>query len=413
MLMKILGIVAEYNPFHNGHLYHLEKSKETSGCSHTIAIMSGSFLQRGEPALTDKWNRAKTAVKNGIDLVVELPYAYSCQSAEIFAYGAIRTLNDTKSVNCLAFGSESADISKLSLVADIIAKEPEDYKDKLRKNLQTGLSFPKARELALNSCIPNVGESVVIGLPNNILALEYLKWISRLESNIEPIPIERAKVGYHSDFSLDGIASATHIRNIINQNDQWKEILKPLVPQITYEEIESYSNKQAFNNLENYFDIIASEILKSSPKEISVYPDVTEGLENRLVSSLKNSSTVAGLVEEVSSKRYPSTRISRILCHMATHFTDEDNALFYKDKSFNPYLRILAFNTKGREIINAIKDHSEIKILDNLGRSQKKLELNQVRCLKKDIAASDIYFLKTNPQKIGSDYFKKPIYINE
>jgi predicted nucleotidyltransferase len=412
--MKVLGIVAEYNPFHNGHLYHLEESKKKSGCTHTVAIMSGSFLQRGEPALVDKWTRAHAAVKNGIDLVVELPYAYSCQSAEIFAYGAIRTLDETKSVDYIAFGSEAGDMSKLSAAAKILADEPEAFKANLKKNLELGLSFPKAREISLHACTPQISKENLISQPNNILALEYLKWIYRLSSNIQPMQINRIKVGYHSDFSSEGIASATHIRNLITRNSNWNDVLKPLVPKSTYNIILNYSKNQSFNTLDDYYEIIASVLLKSSAKEISLYPDVTEGLENRLLRSLKKSfSATDELIRDVSSKRYPSTRISRILCHLITNYKEADVDKFYRDRSYCPYLRILAFNANGRELINKIKNNSDMSVITNLGKSQKNLNPAQMECLRHDIVSTDIYFLKTDIKKIGSDYIQSPIYIKD
>ena len=187
--MKIVGLITEYNPFHNGHLYHLEKSKSITGCDYTVSVMSGNFLQRGEPALTDKWIRAKMAIDNGVDLVIELPTLYACQSAEFFAYGAIKLLDSLNVIDYVSFGSEVGSIKDLKKIASILVNEPKEFKDILRDTLKLGIAFPKARSQALkkyltlkNITIDNVED--ILNNPNNILGIEYIKALLKIDSKI-------------------------------------------------------------------------------------------------------------------------------------------------------------------------------------------------------------------------------------
>lgn len=194
-MSKVLGIVAEYNPFHNGHLYHLEESKKQTGCTYTVAIMGGNFTQRGSTSIIDKWSKAEIALNCGIDLVIELPVLYNISSAENFAYGAIKILDSLKVVDYLSFGAETADIEILNQIANVLYREPREYKNLLLHELKKGLSFPKARENALMMYLNDIRKFAnVLSAPNNILGIEYLKALKKCKSNIKPIPINRALV---------------------------------------------------------------------------------------------------------------------------------------------------------------------------------------------------------------------------
>ena len=226
---KVLGIIAEYNPFHNGHLYHLEQAKKLTGSSYTVAIMSGNFTQRGSTAIIDKWSRAEIALNCGIDLVLELPTLYATSSAENFADGAVKILNSLKVVDYLAFGAETSDMDILSPIADVLYKEPKAYKLLLSSELKKGISFPKARENALMLYLGNIRKYLnILNNPNNILGLEYMKALKKNNSIIEPVAITRFEAGYN-DVSYSGnIASATAIRNII-KNGHFKALIR-IVP---------------------------------------------------------------------------------------------------------------------------------------------------------------------------------------
>ncbi len=232
-MSKVLGIVAEYNPFHNGHLYHLEKSKKDTGCSYTVAIMSGNFTQRGSTSLMDKWSKAQSAIECGVDLVIELPVFYAISSAENFAEGAIKILDSLKVVDHLSFGAETANIEILDKCADVLYNEPREYKSLLSHELKKGLSFPKAREKALMLYLNDIRKFAnVLSSPNNILGIEYLKALKKFKSNIQPITIPRYEVGYNDLSYTENTASSTAIRNMIKNNGF--NALQSLMPAPSY-----------------------------------------------------------------------------------------------------------------------------------------------------------------------------------
>lgn len=232
-MSKVLGIIAEYNPFHNGHLYHLEKAKKDTDSNYTVAVMSGNFTQRGTTSLMDKWSKAKIAVNNGIDLVLELPVLYATSSAENFAEGAVKILNSLGIVDSLAFGAETPDMEVLNKCADVLFHEPKKYKTLLSHELSKGLSFPKARENALMIYLNDIRKFAnVLSSPNNILGIEYIKALKKLKSTIEPYAIARHEVGYHDLNYTENTASSTAIRDLIKNNGF--NALSSLVPASSY-----------------------------------------------------------------------------------------------------------------------------------------------------------------------------------
>ena len=233
----VLGIIAEYNPFHNGHLYHLIQSKKLSGSDYTIAIMGGNFTQRGDVSLVDKWSKAEMALLGGIDLVIELPTLYAVSSAENFADGAIKILDSLKIVDTVSFGSETKDINTLDRIADVLYNEPREYKTLLSHELSKGLSFPKARENALLMYLNDVRRFAnILSSPNNILGIEYLKALRKYKSHIRPICIPRVGAG-HNDLTSSAnknIASATAIRNLAISNKYDSLEFRSLIPISSY-----------------------------------------------------------------------------------------------------------------------------------------------------------------------------------
>lgn len=401
--MKTLGIISEYNPFHNGHLYHLSKSKELTGSSHTVAIMSGHFLQRGEPALMDKWTRAKIAVENGIDLVIEIPFIYSCQSADIFAYGSINILNQLGVIDNVAFGCENSDLDGLSKIKDIIKNEPDNFQQALKTQLNKGNSYPRARELALKEVLPSLDS--YISTPNNILAISYLMWLDSFESDIKPVAIQREKTGYHDLKTIDNFASATYIRKeIIEYNNT--DNIKNFVPEKTWYNLINYNNN--FNDIEKYFIIINSNLMRQNKEDLLKYFDINEGLENKIIKELGNSRNINELLDRIVSKRYTSTRIKRFFFNNLFRHTKKDVFQVYKNSMFTPYARILAFNKNGQEIIYSIKEKSEIPIISNLGKSYNHLTSLQRYAIDKDVLSTDYYYLPIENSSYHLDYYKKP-----
>lgn len=408
---KVLGIIAEYNPFHNGHLYHLEQAKKLTGSSYTVAVISGNFTQRGSTALIDKWSRAEIALNCGVDLVLELPTLYATSSAENFADGAVKILNSLKVVDYLAFGAETSDMNLLEPIADVLYKEPKAYKMLLANELKKGVSFPKARENALMLYLGDIRKYLnVLSSPNNILGLEYMKSFKKYNSIIKPVAITRFEAGYN-DISYSGnIASATAIRNII-KNGNFK-VLRKLVPAPSYEILmDNIKQGHIIPDLSVFERQIIYNLRKMSLSEIAELPDVSEGLENSIKKVANSCNTVNEFLNLIKSKRYTSTRIQRILIYSLLGITKKDMAL---SKKVNPYIRVLGFNKRGKFLISEIaKANPKLDIITSVKRfidtsSNKNLK----SVLEKDIWATNVYSIGYDFDSCNNlDFTKKIITI--
>ncbi len=363
--MKVLGFITEYNPFHFGHKYHLEESIRKTGASHTLAIMSSSFVQRGEPSIVDKWTKAKIAIENGVDLVIELPFIYSVQSAELFALGGIKTLDALNIVNYISFGSESGNLKPLLEIAKLLSHEPYEFRLKLKENLSLGLSFPSARSRAVcdymktNSSY-NYDYEAILKQSNNILAIEYLKAIESLNSAIKPIAISRQGSDY-KDATISGkYASATAIRRSILEKGL--KSIDGLLPRPSYDHLLAFYNEyNKFNEIDNYYSVLKYLLYFKDKESIRKILDIEHGLENRLIEKSLVSTSVKEIIKNTSSKRYPMTRIQRILIHLLSGLSGETiKDLYTKDV---PYIRFLGANEKGLELLNLIKERSDIYLL--------------------------------------------------
>ena len=359
--MKILGLIVEYNPFHNGHLYHLKKSLEITNSTHSIAVMSGNFLQRGEPALFDKYKRAEMAVSNGVDLVVELPTLYACQSAEIFAHGAITLLNSLNCIDSICFGSEHGDIDLLVEISKILINEPDKFKTLLKRNLDEGILFALARskalsEYMLNHTNLNIYENKlndVLSTPNNILGIEYIKSLLKHKSTIRPYSITRIQADYNSETIESNICSATAIRKTLKEYNTLDSISN-VVPIKTFELI-SKSIDNNFNPMfdEYYFDTIRELVIRDL-NILNSYFDVNEGIENKIYKSVFSCKNIFELQQSIKSKRYTLTKVKRILNNILLGITKDDMNTV-KNIMKLPYVRILAFNDKGREYLHNMR----------------------------------------------------------
>lgn len=398
-MSNVLGIIAEYNPFHNGHLYHLNKSKEITKSDYTIAIIGGNFTQRGSTSIVDKWSKAEMAISNGIDLVIELPVLYSISSAENFAEGGIKILDSLNIVNYLSFGIETPNIDCLTQIADILCNEPIEYKNILSHELNKGISFPKARENALMLYLNDIRRFAnVLSSPNNILGIEYLKALNKLKSPIKPVSITRYESNYNSIKFKDNIASATAIRNIINNKDF--KTLRSLIPNSSYEIL---SNKIKFGNLIPDIYIFEKQIFynlrKMTIQEIANLPDVSEGLEYAIKNAANNCNSIVEFLNIMKSKRYTSTRLSRILLYALINITKKDMEL---SKKINPYIRILGFNKKGQILLSEIvKKNPKLKIVTSV---KKFIDDNSNKSFKRML---DIDILSTNIYTLGYEYNSK------
>lgn len=420
--MNLLGLVVEYNPFHNGHKYHLEKSKEITNATHTVAIMSGSFLQRGEPALFDKYTRAEMAVKNGVDLVIELPTLYACQSAEIFSHGAVATLNSLNCVNSLCFGSEEGNIDILQTISEILVKEPSDFKTTLKNFLDEGIVFPVARSKALYEYIKNnhlleLSEDElqqVLNSSNNILGIEYIKSLIKLNSSIKPYTITRIASKYNSTDIESNICSATAIRNSLKDNTDLK-LIENVVPLHTFNEINHKINTN-FNPVFDYmfYDLLSSTIIRDVDN-LTKYFEVNEGIENKIYSNVFTSKNLEELINSTKSKRYTMTKIKRTLNNILLGI-NRDDVIKVKDLDKVPYIRILAFNNKGREIIKKIKTSSDIEIITKFSKISHVDDPIFDTLIKYDLKSSNMYNLiyyknNRNLLKGPMDYYLSPKYL--
>lgn len=405
----ILGIVSEYNPFHNGHLLHLNYSKELTHADFTVAVMSGNFIQRGDVALVDKWSRAQMALEAGVDLVIELPVLYAISSAENFADGAVKILNSLQVVDYISFGSEVGDINALNDIASLLYKEPKEFSNIITTQLKSGLSYPKAREVALSLYLNNSQKyKEILENPNNILGIEYLKSLKKHKSAIRPLTIKRDYSDYNSDQVKNGIASATAIRTMLKS----KKNIKSVVPEYSYTLLEQKIKTGEFvKDLSTFEKEIIYTLRKMSLQEIALLPDVSEGLENKIKKAANTCNTLSSLIEAIKSKRYTQTRIQRILLYALLGITQKDINI---SKKHIPYIRVLGFNKHGRRIISAIAAANpklEI-IVSTKGFMEQSNNIALRTMLSKDILATNIYTLGYKKNSIANlDYTHKIVEI--
>lgn len=348
-MSRVLGIIAEYNPFHNGHLYHIAKSKQETGAQYVVAIISGNFVQRGDTSIVNKWVKARMALLNGADLVIELPTVYSISSAENFAEGAIKILNSLGIVDTLSFGMEAKDIATLNNIANVLFNEPKEYVTILSHELKKGNSFPKARENALMMYLNDIKRYAnVMAGSNNILAIEYLKALKRTKSMINPIGIKREKVLYNDKYIVDEFASATAIRKMLITK-QLGDISK-VMPRNSYLLLgEELKKGHYVIDISRFEKEIIYNLRKMSLEDISKLPDVSEGLENSIKNAADSCNTIEELINIVKTKRFTQTRIQRILLYSLLGITKKQMEM---SRKVTPYVRVLGFNNKGKELIS-------------------------------------------------------------
>ncbi len=391
-MATVLGIIAEYNPFHNGHFYQIEEAKRQTGAEYVIAVMSGNFTQRGNTSLVNKWAKAKMAIANGVDIVLELPTVYSISSAENFAEGAIKILDSLKIVDTLCFGCETADFATLNNVANVLYNEPKEYMAILNHELGKGLSYPKARENAILMYLNDIKRYAnVMSGSNNILGIEYLKALKRLKSEMKPFSIERKKVYYNEERIVDEFASSTAIRKLI-ATEQYDDVRK-VMPRNSYLILKEEIRKGNYVlDLIKYEKEILYALRRMSLREIEELADVTEGLENAIKKAADSCNNLMDLVNIIKTKRYTQTRIQRILLYALLGITKKD---MQNSKKVIPYTRVLGFNAKGKEMLSDICNiNPKIQMVTSV---KKYLEKNNNKILKemleKDIFATNIYTL--------------------
>lgn len=382
---KRIGIIAEYNPFHNGHLYQIQKAKELTGADTVIAVMSGNFTQRGDTSLINKFEKVKIALQNEVDMVIELPTIYSISSAENFALGGVKILNEIENIDYLVFGIEEENLEKLQAIADVLVNEDDEFKRNIKEELDKGNSYPKAREIALKKVLLSENVENIMQKPNNILAIEYLKALKITNSKIKPFAIKRKNTMHNDENINKNYASGTYIRKLFIENN-FNEI-KKVVPKYTYERLLELKNQGNYvTSINDFSDIVIYKIRTMTKEEISQIADVNEGLENSIKLASTTCKTIDEIIDKVSTKRYTKTRISRILTYILLDITKSE---MEQAKKNNPYIRVLGINKKCEGILKTINNN---KLITSLKKFEENNGENQL--LNIDKKATEIYTIK-------------------
>lgn len=410
-MSNVLGIIAEYNPFHNGHLYQIQEAKKQTGAEYVVVVMSGNFTQRGNTSLINKWAKTQAALANGVDLVIELPTIYSVSSAENFAEGAVKILDSLKVVDTICFGTETDDLATLNNIVNVLYNEPKEYMVILNHELSKGISYPKARENALMMYLNDIKRYVnVMNGSNNILAIEYLKALRKIKSNIKPYAIQRKNVYYNDEQIVDEFASSTAIRKLVSR-EQYDDLRK-VMPQSSYMLLkEEIKRGRTVLDISKFEKEIIYNLRKMSLKEIADLPDVSEGLENAIKNAAESCNNLADLINIIKSKRYTQTRIQRILVYALLGITKKE---MQDSKKAVPYARLLGISEKGKELLSYVcNTNNKINIITS---PKKFLELNSNKTLKemlqRDIFATNVYTLGyENDSWANLDYINKLIVL--
>jgi len=401
MITIITGIITEYNPFHKGHEYHLEKARIDTNAHGIVCVMSGNFMQRGIPAIIDKWKRTEMAIKNGVDLVLELPVVYSLSSAEHFAFGGVSLLNSLGIIDNLYFGSEDGNIDVLDRIAETLVAEPFEYKNLLKYNLNLGLPFHQSRANALNDYLNSNDVLNVLNNSNNILGIEYIKALKILNSTIIPKTLKREGAAYNDDNLNLSFSSATSIRKHLKENSLSE--LSTILPKASYDILYNLSSSNyPFTFEDDMFKYIKYKLFTNEQSLLHL-PDISEGLDNKILKEILNSTCLSELILNSKSKRYTYTRINRILAQSFLNLETFD--LLRLSKTATPYARVLGFNSNGRTILKSIKENCNVDIITKVPRH------NLCDHMKIDILGTKAYSIlnpKVNPM---DDYLKSPIVL--
>ena len=439
--MSTVGLITEYNPFHNGHLYHLEASKKITGADTVICVMSGSFVQRGEPAVIDKYTRTAMALANGVNLLVELPVLYACSSAEYFSYGAIMTL-EALGVDSVCFGSECGDIDILSYIAQLLIREPAQLSELIKEKLSSGLSYPKARNDSLcqyvkdNNSVYHISViERVLKSPNNILGIEYIKTIKKYNLTIKPYTIKRVGSNYNETKINTDLPSASAIRNAFlnaadldrNHNESKSDIDSNHNESNDHlkRDIKNDNNSLQCSIPENIYTSLLSSIGINFPiciddftvmlnaklkyliytdyTQLTRYLDVTIDFANRILNVFTGFETFTELIEKLKNKQLTYTRVSRSLLHILLEITDE-SAIKYAKGGNIPYIRLLGFDERGQTFLNKAKKKCKVPLITKTA--------DYKELLKEDIFATEIYNMSVFHKyrtKLTSEYKQSPL----
>ncbi|MBD7983426.1 nucleotidyltransferase [Sporosarcina sp. Sa2YVA2] len=398
--MEATGIVVEYNPLHNGHVYHAQQAKKATGAQLVVAVMSGNFLQRGEPAFVDKWARTKMALAAGIDIVFELPYSFATGHAPVFAEGAIRLL-EAAGCSTYCFGSEDGDLNMFKQSLELIDHSKDTYEHEVKLAVQDGLSYPMALNKAYMTLNETGNGAADLSKPNNILGFHYMQAAKFIGSTMKPVTIQRLGADYHKEtLELGEIASATGIRNSYFSSSSLDQT-NDFVPTMTRELLVKWQQDGLrFGQWEVFYPYLRLIILRDGPEHLTHIADITEGIENLIYRAAKKHSTFQPFMQAVKSKRYTWTRIQRMLTHILTGFTYNKRSMMQTPS----YLRLLGMTVNGRAYLNEKKKSLRLPLVS---KAASLLD----PALAMDIHASDIYALGTG-LPTSQDYSLAPIIEN-
>lgn len=394
--MKAVGIIAEYNPFHNGHTFQIQKARELSHTDCVIIAMSGNFVQRGAPAILDKFSRTAMALAGGADFVFELPVLFATASAEYFAAAGIALFHALGCVDSVCFGAETPDLPMLTAAASILAEEPESYTKTLSDCLKQGLSFPSAREQAVRSCITQTSTiqklTAILQSPNNILALEYIKALIHQGSSIRPLPIQRRGAGYHiPDFGQE-FCSASAIRRLLldppaslDPAKTLKTYLPESAARILLAADTHFMAEQDFSRMLCY------KLLSERENGYADYADSSPELSNKILRALGDFTDYPGFCSRLKSKDITYTRISRLLLHILLNLKNADYTSG-KSCGFVPYLRLLGFRKKSAPLLREIQKNTSVPLIIRPAKDSQILTPPAADIFQKDLFASDLYY---------------------
>ncbi|MEE1085928.1 MAG: nucleotidyltransferase [Schaedlerella sp.] len=390
--MKIVGLITEYNPFHNGHYYHIQKAKQITSADYAVIIMSGDFVQRGTPAIIPKRLRAQMALHCGADAVFELPVCYSTGSAEFFAEGTISFLDQLGIVDFLCFGSESNNLPGLQSIADVLLEEPEDYRIILQSYLKSGLSFPAARQKSLTDYFQDESLSSLLNDPNNILGIEYLKALKKFKSKIQPFTIRREGAHYHEEKLIEGYSSASAIRRLLAGHTDFSSIADELenqVPTACFQLL-----KENYNTLYPVFPndfslLLKYRLLEENSGTVIQYMDVSEELANRIYNKLPEYLNFEQFCNLLKTRELTYTRVQRALLHIMLKIRTEEIE-FYRNNQYHFYARLLGFQKEAVKIISTITKTSSLPLITKPSDANRLDETGQ-KMLDKDLFVSNLY----------------------
>ncbi len=418
--MKIVGIIAEYNPFHNGHQYHISQALQKTGADAAVILMSGDFVQRGTPAIAPKHLRAKAALFGGAALVLELPVLFACDSAELFARGAVSIFNELGCISSLCFGSECGDIQKLTQIARILSEEPDAYRQVLQGELRKGRPFPQARQTALGAYTGDSSLAEILSSPNNTLGIEYLKALHYFQSPIQPFTISRQESGYHDTALCETFSSATAIRS---------QILNPAPSPDTFESVSTQLPSASLDLLrknyrlslpvtQNDFSLLLKyHLLLETAASLTSYLDVSDDLANRIINRRNDFTTWSSFCDLLKTRELTHTRINRALLHILLGikkdtfrheppfcFAENSTTISCETKKEQSalYARVLGFHKKDAQILKEIKEHANIPLITKLADTKDLAPAAQT-LLNLDIFASDLYD-SVITEKFGTPY---------